>query len=141
MIIPSLLLQKPFKTSKTKDHVKALERRLEFWKKGRIEELVVESQAVQNLLPDFSNPKNVGEISKKFVKGTKKGNTNGALKILTDKMKNGILPLNEQTLKTLRQNIQGQKLLPIKYCYQTSRGRFILYFSKVLQLKSSKKLQ
>jgi len=101
----------------------------------------VESQAVQNLLPDFSNPKNVGEISKKFVKGTKKGNTNGALKILTDKMKNGILPLNEQTLETLRQNIQGQKLLPIKYCYQTSRGRFILYFSKVLQLKSSKKLQ
>lgn len=33
----------------------------------------------------------------------KKGNVNGALKLLTNKMQNGVLPLNDETLKILQQ--------------------------------------
>ena len=33
-IMPALLLQKPSSSSKSKDHVRALERRMEMWHKG-----------------------------------------------------------------------------------------------------------
>ena len=32
------------------------------------------------------------------------GNTGGAIKVLTNNMQNGVLPLNEKTLELLRQN-------------------------------------
>ena len=35
-IIPALLLHKPFKNSKSKGHLKILERRLEDWQQGKI---------------------------------------------------------------------------------------------------------
>jgi hypothetical protein len=50
MAMPSLLLQKPFARSKTKDHIKCLEKRLEMWKEGRISELVVEGRCIQQRL-------------------------------------------------------------------------------------------
>ena len=34
MVMPSILLQKPSKTSKAKDHTEALERRLQLWRQG-----------------------------------------------------------------------------------------------------------
>ena len=42
MILPSLLLQKPTRNSKAKDHTKKLEERLSTWKGGRIMDLVKE---------------------------------------------------------------------------------------------------
>ena len=110
MIMPSLLLQKPFKSSKTKDHVKVLERRLELWKNGNIEELVIEGKTIQDNLPIFSSPKKIGEISQKFKKCMQKGNINGALKLLTNNMANGILPLNEETLNSLKQKHPKAKI-------------------------------
>ena len=47
--MPALLLQKPSKTSKTKDHLKALERRLRLWEEGNITELVNESIIIQDV--------------------------------------------------------------------------------------------
>ena len=38
-VMPALLLQKPIKSSKTKDHLKALERRLRLWEEGHITNL------------------------------------------------------------------------------------------------------
>ena len=40
---------------------------------------------------------------KKFAKLTGKGNINGALKLLTNNMTNGILPLDEKRLNSLKQ--------------------------------------
>ena len=37
-----------------------------------------------------------------------KGNVNGALKLLTENMQNGVLPLNEETLQTLVQKHPNQ---------------------------------
>ena len=50
MIMPSLLLQKPSKTSKAKDHTDALKRRILLWKEGDIENLVLEAETIQGQL-------------------------------------------------------------------------------------------
>ena len=50
-VMPALPLQKPSKTSKVKDHLRALERRIRLWEEGNIIELVNESKAIQERLP------------------------------------------------------------------------------------------
>ena len=42
MVMPSLLLQKPFQKSKAKDHKQCLERRLALWTAGDIQSLLQE---------------------------------------------------------------------------------------------------
>ena len=46
--MPALLLQKPSKASKAKDHLKALERRLRVWEEENIIELVNEGKTIQD---------------------------------------------------------------------------------------------
>ena len=58
-IMPSLLLQKLSKTSKAKDHLKALERIIDLWSNGNIDELLFEGETIQSR-------KSIGELSKKF---------------------------------------------------------------------------
>ena len=45
-VMPALLLQKPSKNSKSKDHRKLPERRFELWKEGNINELYEEGKAI-----------------------------------------------------------------------------------------------
>ena len=47
MIMPSLLLQKPSKDSKSRDHLKALERRIELWQAANFKELNFEAKTIQ----------------------------------------------------------------------------------------------
>ena len=102
MIMPSLLLQKPSKTSKSKDHLKALERRMESWQAGDLLDLLQEIITIQRSLKSSTNNKNISKISEKFAIEMQKGNINGALKLLTNNMQNGILPLNDKTIAALR---------------------------------------
>ena len=102
LVMPSLLLQKPSRTSKSKDHNAALKRRMDLWEND-IQELMEESETIQRNLKSFGGKKSIEEISKQFIQKTSKGNVNSAIKLLTKKMDNGILPLNEETLKMLRQ--------------------------------------
>ncbi len=46
MIMPALLLQKPEKKSKTRDHIKYPEKRLAWWKDGDLDQLVREGKAI-----------------------------------------------------------------------------------------------
>ena len=46
---------------------------------------------------------NIEKISLKFKNMMNKANVNGALKLLTENMSNGILPLNDKTLTLLKQ--------------------------------------
>ena len=103
MIMPSLLLQKPSKESKAKDHVKALDRRMMLWHSGDLIELMNEGIAIQERLPVHEKGKSIGEISRLFAKRMQKGNISSALKLLSDNMQNGILPLNDETLRMLKQ--------------------------------------
>ena len=65
-IMPSLLLQKPNKTSKMKDHLKALGRRTDLWSNGKTNELLFEDETIQSRLHHINTPKSIGELSKKF---------------------------------------------------------------------------
>ena len=51
MVLQTLLLQKTSFTSKSKDNVQTLKRRLNQWKDGKIEKLLAEGKIVQE---DFS---------------------------------------------------------------------------------------
>ena len=101
-IMPALLLQKPSKTSKSRDHVKALERRLDLWHEGKIRELLEEAETLQSRLPKPSEKRDIASISKRFKDLMQRGNVNGAMKLLTNNMGGGVLPLNDDTLRLLQ---------------------------------------
>ena len=94
-VMPALLLQKQNKNSKAKEHVAALERRLELWENGYTIELLSEGESIQEMLLTGERPKNIAKISVKFKELMQKCNVNEALKLLTNQMSNGILPLTE----------------------------------------------
>jgi len=102
MIMPSLLLQKPSKESKSRDHLEALERRRLLWEKGDLMNLFEESKTIQNNFPSLQKPRSIAEITKKFVKEMRKGNVNGAIKLLSNNMQNGIVPLTQETINSLK---------------------------------------
>ena len=100
-VMPALLLQKPSKTSKAKDHLRALERRIRLWEEGNIIELVNESKAIQERLPSNNTPMNIENLSLKFKQLMQRGNVNRALRLLTNNMSNGVLPLSKEILQLL----------------------------------------
>ena len=102
-IMPALLLQKPSKSSKSKDHTLALERRLKLWKEGEFLQLMREAEALQLRLPKGIAKRDIATTSKEFRDRMQKGNVNGAIKLLTNNMQGGVLPLNEETINMLRQ--------------------------------------
>ena len=102
-ITPALLIQKPSKTSKSRDHWYALERRLQLWERGEVKSLLLEVETIQQRLTSSNDPKNIADVSKKFAKLMGKGNINGVLKLLINNMTNGFLPLDEKTLNSLKQ--------------------------------------
>ena len=102
-VMPALLLQKPSKKSKSKDHTNALERRMNLWTKGELLALFDECVTIQEILNPPNVKADISSISKKFRILMQKGDVNGALRILTDNMNNGILPLNDDTLLLLEQ--------------------------------------
>ena len=57
MIMPSLLLQKPSEESKSKDDLKALERRMELWQSGDQLELLQTSLTIQRNLKSVKESK------------------------------------------------------------------------------------
>ena len=105
---PALLLQKPGKTLKAKDHLKALEKRVRFWKEENITELVNESKSMQYRLPSTKKKKsqmNIEKPSSKFKQLMQKSNVNSTLRLLANDMSNGILQLSDETLQILGLNL------------------------------------
>ena len=110
MVMPNLLLQKPSRNSKSKDHLEALERRLQLWKEGELTELLIEGETIQKSLSDSKRTTTIVELSKQFKNYMKKSKVNAALKLLTNNMKDGILPLNIQTLNSLKEKHPESKV-------------------------------
>ena len=50
MVVPGLLLQKPYKRSKASDHTRVLQKRIDLWREGKITELLNEGRAIQDRL-------------------------------------------------------------------------------------------
>lgn len=55
MTLPCLLLQKPSRNCKAKDHVKKLEERLRVWNESNIEEIILEAKTIQSCFCNFTN--------------------------------------------------------------------------------------
>ena len=102
VIMPNLLLQKPSKCSKSKEHLKALKRRLLSWYTGDLIEQFREGETIQQSLKSINSKKTIAAISKQFAEQMQKGHVNGAMKLLTNNMQNGILPLNDTTFNQLK---------------------------------------
>ena len=60
-VMPPLLLLKPSKNSKSKDHLKSLKRRFEIWKERNIR-----GKEIQYRLKLDGSPNDIVKISKKF---------------------------------------------------------------------------
>ena len=103
--MPGLSFQKPSESSKLKEHLETWTGRLSLWKERRIGELLYEDQAIQDRLKAPENVTNIAKISKKFKVLMSKGNVNGALKLLTNSMSNGIFPLSNKTLHLVRESL------------------------------------
>ena len=57
--MPALLLQKPSRKSKSRNHLAALERRFKLWNEGNIYELLDESKEIQERLLSTNTPMNL----------------------------------------------------------------------------------
>ena len=75
------------------------------WHDGDVLELLKEGATIQGTLKSVNTRNTIGEISKKFVIKMQQGNINGAIKLLTNNMQNGVLPINEKK----KPELLGQK--------------------------------
>ena len=80
MMMPALLLQKPSRTSKSKDNTAALLRRLDLWERGHLFQLLHEGETIQAQLKSVNSKRSIAEISKQFVERMSKGNINGSMR-------------------------------------------------------------
>ena len=62
-----LVTQKPTRTSKSKDHISCLERKLPLWSDSNLNELVIEDRAIQNWIVANNHPTN-NSLSHTFAK-------------------------------------------------------------------------
>ena len=96
MVFPALFLQKPSKTSKSKEHMRLLERCLSLWPDGRLSDLLHEGRTIQHKLRS-SQSKDSSEcyIKKQFSKLMWEGKVKAALKLLQDTPSTGTLSLDQ----------------------------------------------
>ena len=57
VVLPHLLLQKPSRASKSRDHIACLERRMPLWCEGKLMELLLEGRAIQERRPKSHSKK------------------------------------------------------------------------------------
>lgn len=85
IVLPILLLQKPSRSSKAKDHIACIERRLPLWRDGQLDDLLAEGRTLQERLSklpsDRKKKDNVPAARYKMFQGKVKS----ALNLLTNK--------------------------------------------------------
>ena len=98
-VMSILLLQKPFRTSKPKDHSACLKRRLNAWYKGDINSLVLEGRSLQQRLPypSKNDNKEKDTLDRAFSRLMFQGKTNAALQLLSHKGRSSVLHVNDPT--------------------------------------------
>ena len=102
MAFPTLLLQKTSFTSKFKDNVQTLKRRLNQLKDVQIEKLLVEGKTIQErLVKDSAKNQSSDRKRNLFAWFMENGKVSKALKLLESSNKTGILPLTEETFEVL----------------------------------------
>ena len=100
MIMFPLLLQKPSRSSKCKDHVRYLEKRLSMWQEGQLKLLVSESRAIQNRLT--KKKRSSEEQEKAFVRLMLQGKISAAMRFIGSQS-SSILPITDKVLSGLKE--------------------------------------
>jgi len=80
-VLLPLILQKPFLKSKNREHVKYLNKRMEWWKHGKLEELISEREAIQKRLKRLIKTKKQSD-QKAFYRLMLQGQVKKALNIV-----------------------------------------------------------
>ena len=94
-VAPILLLQKPSRTSKSKDHMTHLQRRLDLWHKGELQALLNEGRCIQKHLRIGLRRSDDEAIAKTFRDLVLNGKVRDALHFLSRKTNGGVLQLDE----------------------------------------------
>ena len=99
MVLPALVLQRPHSSSRAKEHVDCLTRRLRAWRLGRIDELMREGRTIQNSSRPKCNPgSDKDHFHRTFSNLVFAGKIHAAMRLLSEYVANttgkGILDLN-----------------------------------------------
>ena len=81
VVLQHLLLQKPTRDSKAKDHARHLLRRLDLWLNGDLDELLNEGKCIQNRLRLRRSHSTKSTLAQTFARKVKQGNVQGAFAI------------------------------------------------------------
>ena len=92
-LLPLLLLQKPHRRSKAKDHLPALEHRFALWNDGAFMELLNEGEKIQRKLSGGACRTNRSDLCSSFSKLMSEGKVRGALRLLNNTGSSAGLPL------------------------------------------------
>ena len=84
MVMQTLMLQKPRRQSKAKEHTMTLHRRLSLWLNGDIDPLFVEGQSIQAHLRSVHNSREDDKLVRRFTNLMSKGMISAALRCLED---------------------------------------------------------
>ena len=105
MIIPQLLLQKQHEHLTRTENTKCLERRIQLWKEGELDQLSKEAATLNDTVTrKYRATKENGSESTKFAKLMKKEKLVPSLRLLQENNSEGILPLPH----TARKELQGK---------------------------------
>ena len=95
MIMPALLLQKPYTSSKAREHATCLQRRLISWKEGDIDILICEGCTIQKHLRQATGRRNDDQrVTRIFTKLMFEGKVRAAMRVLSVEGKGASLPLD-----------------------------------------------
>ena len=139
IVICALLLQKPTRNYKERDHIRHLERCLTLWKEGALDELLCEGHVIQSRLKHAPSARKGAQITRSFTKLMFEGNTRAALQLLTGHDQGGVLNLNDpadpSNLNFLFMMLSElSTLLLSHFCGSVSRQQWIILQSTRLCL-------
>ena len=101
MVLPSLILQKPSSTSKSKKHSAAIERRLALWKQGDLNLLMKEVRFIQEKFVSSRKAKSVEDITRIFARLVMQGKITAAIKLLDQERSTALVTPSRKVLEEL----------------------------------------
>ena len=138
IVLPILLLQKPSRKSKAKEHSTCLERRLSTWQDGDLNDLLLEGRTIQRRIPALHPADGCARLARSFANLMFQGKTKSAIRLLTEETKGGVLHLSDiaDGQRSVREILvdkhpAGQPVHP-EALIQDDPGRFIPYYSRLL---------
>jgi hypothetical protein len=100
-ILAPLLLQQTAGKPTYRDNVGHLTRRLKLWEDGNIDDLIKEGETIQAQLAKSKKFADDSTLAKRFATMVFNNNFKGAMSLVTEKGKGGVLSLNESTKKEM----------------------------------------